>query len=139
MSAIPGLRKVPSWIPKFVFISRIRAIILFVDFLVMAVPPLVLLPLSDTLFLQGNLSVSRQLYQAGMAYLAILQTIFAGVFAIFFTIFRIAATRRLRNAQDRANSMLVMTVTKVNTNTHTSTPTRTYTNIHNNPPNTIKT
>ena len=115
MSAIPGLRKVPIWIPKFVFHSRKRAIILVVDFFVMAIPPMVLLPLSDSLFLQGDISVSHQLYQAGMAYLAVNWVIFISVFAIFFGIFRSAATERIRNVKDRADSTLVMTVTKVST------------------------
>ena len=115
ISAIPGLRKIPNWIPKSVFHPRTSAIILIVDFVVMAIPPMVLLPLSDSLFLQGDLSVSRQLYQAGMAYLAVNWVTFISVFAIFFGIFRSAATERIRNVKDRADSTLVMTVTKVST------------------------
>jgi len=127
LAAIPGLRKVPKWIPKFVFKPRPRATILTLAFFGMAIPPMVLLTLSDSLFLQGDFVVSRQLYQAGMAYLAINFVTIATAFAIFFTIYQRAVAMRIRNVQDRADSTLGMTVIKVKTK-----PTRTQTNNNNN-------
>ena len=120
ISAIPGLRKIPKRIPKFVFNARIRAIIFTGQFFFIGVPPLVVLSLSEALFIEGELSVSHQLYQAGMAYLAFNYIVYTAVFAVFFTIFREAARKRIQNLEGstdvegkRDSTLLVMTIQKV--------------------------
>ena len=114
------MRKTPRWVPKFIFKERARLAVLVGYFFAMVIPQLVMLSLSDHFLLQGDLTLSTSLYQAGMTYLAASYILFATFFGLFFVVFRKAAVKRIKVMkvdsdanQKKESVMLVLTISRV--------------------------
>lgn len=104
LSAIPTLRSRQATCYDAAFLSRVRRPLIFVFYVIQSTVPAVLVPLSQSYYVEGNYPTSLFFFKAGMIFWAFFVIVFGCILSFFFNEFRQAANLRLKTFANETTS-----------------------------------
>ena len=116
-----GLKTTHFELPSFIAKERSRRILLLTFLFLLALPPTILVPLSQHFYEENNGDLSQNLFTSGFAVFAINKCLLVVLVGYFYHHFRVATTMRMETIADsslkeenKEFKLLVISMTKVN-------------------------